>query len=222
MSSTINKGNEKDNTYSDDLIDNQINITKCQKMKKNKEQNIKGLGIFDPNNNLFKKCTKAIATDKQIIKENNPNAIFSLDYNPLTHKSNYLLNQSLNNNILGNTELLNNMNLKSDEIIPNPDINKMMLTSKSDKEIILSNKNCEKNNIGKNGKNENILFLTPNFLGNNVTSESEHNKIVENLKKKENGLAPLDINIHKMFKKRESYNLFLKYVESSYKYNKIL
>ena len=240
MTSTINNENEnviiakkhenKENVHTnlDDFINKQINIAKNHKVKQNQEQINKGLGILDQNNNCIKKSTTAILTNKEAINENNPYTIFPPDYNPLIHKSNYLIYPDLTKNIFDNTELLNNINLNSDEVNPIPDLNedKMILTSKSDIEIISSSEKSEKKNIEKNAKdekNEGIFILSsPNFLENDVLSESEHNKITENLAKMENGLVPLDIDIDKMFNKRESNNLLLKCGESSYKYNKIL
>ena len=90
--------------------------------------------------NLSFNKTYRNTNNKEAINENNPYTIFPPDYNPLIHKSNYLLNQDLTKNIFDNTELLNNINLNSDEVNPIPDLNedKMILTSKSDIEIISS------------------------------------------------------------------------------------
>ena len=60
------------------------------------------------------------------------------------------------------------------------------------------------------------------FLENDILGESEHKNLTESLQKMEESVTPLNINIEKMFNKRESNNLLLKCGESSYKYNKYL
>jgi len=199
----MNKENCPNNL--DEFIYNQINIAKNHKNKQNQNQLNKGLGVLDQNNNLIKKSTTFNLIMQEAKKE-------KLNNNPLLGINSDIAFLNLNNNIFDNANLLNNNNQV------NPPLNDEMIisskSSKSDIEIVSSSKEKENDNI--------IIFSNPNYFENNLLSESEHKKIADNLKKIEKSITPLNININKMFNKRESNNLLLKCGESSYKYNKFL
>ena len=231
-----NPNSNKENLHNnlDAFINKQLKIAKNHKLKQTQAQISKGLGILDQNNNCIKKSTMSMLANGEAQNENNPYTILPKNYDPIMLKSNYLLYPGISNNIFQCSDLLNlkNINLNSDGMnqIPSIKEDNMELTSKSDIEIISSSEKIEaveENDGEKNQKDEKdekalIFSSSPNFLENDILSESEHNKIKENLEKIQNGVVPLDIDINKMFNKRESNNLLLKCGESSYKYNKIL
>ena len=89
----------------------------------------------------------------------------------------------------------------------------------------LNNDNMEFSSKPKEKKESENLSLSPLILPESDTiSKSEQKKITknENINKLQIPLIPLNIDINKMFRKRESENLLLKFGDTSFKYNKIL
>ena len=199
--SNTNKENCPNNL--DEFINNQINIAKNHKIKQNQSQINKGLAIVDQNNNLTKKTITFKLTKPEIKNE-------KLNNNPLLDLNSNLVFPNLNNNIFDDPSILD---INTEVNLPKRG-NIMELCTKSSVEIITSSKEKDNDNI--------IIFSSKNYFKESLLSESEHKKIEDNLEKIEKSLEPLDININKMFNKRESNNLLLKCGESSYKYNKIL
>ena len=201
MPNNTNKENCPNNL--DEFINSQINIAKNHKIKQNQNQINKGLAVLDQNNNLIKKSNTFNLIKPEIKNEKS-------NYNPLLELNSNLVFPDFNNNIFDNPSILD-INIEAN--LPKKD-DKMDLCSKSDIEIISSSKEKDNDNI--------IIFSSKNYFKDCLLSESEHKKIADNLAKIEKSLDPLNININKMFSKRESNNLLLKCGESSYKYNKIL
>ena len=209
----VPKDENKENFHNnlDEFINKQINIAKNHKAKQNQEQITKCLGVLDQNNNCIKRTGALNVLNPEVINEK-PNLLMPLDINALFLKNN-LLNPNCNNNNIFDYSNSNNNDEENPQNISKEIID---LSSKSNSEIemISSLKEKESDKI--------LLFSSPNFIEKDFQSESEHNKISENLQNMQNSLIPLNINIDKMFNKRESNNLLLKCGESSYKYNKIL
>ena len=216
MTSIVNQENEnmnlepknenKENFHGnlDEFINKQLNIAKDHKVKQKQEQINKGLAILDQNNNCIKRTTSVNISNPEANNESFPNVLHNYNpLNPLNLKSKYCANyQNIYNNIMNINEESNNSKINN---------NKMEL---SDLEIISSSKENENDNI--------LIFSDQNFLENDILGESEHKNLTESLQKMEESVTPLNINIDKMFNKRESNNLLLKCGESSYKYNKYL
>ena len=204
------KNENKENFHGnlDEFINNQLNIAKDHKLKQKQEQINKGLGVLDQNNNCIKKLPSVNISNPESINEQFQNITQNYNpLNPLKFKSKFN-HEFLIKNIFQNTNLMNNNEEGNNSKLNN---NKMDL---SDLEIISSSKENENDNI--------LIFSDPNFLENDLLSESEHKKLEESIQKMENIITPLNIKIDKMFNKRESNNLLLKCGESSYKYNKYL
>ena len=204
------KNENKENFHGnlDEFINKQINIAKDHKVKQKQEQINKGLGILDQNNNLIKRITPVNVSKSQGINEQIQNIPQNYNpLNPLNFKSKFNYERAIKN-ISENANLMNINEESNNSKINN---NNMDLT---ELEIISSSKNIENENI--------LIFSNPNFLENNLQSESEHKAITQNFQEIAKSITPLDININKMFNKRESNNLLLKCGVSSYKYNKYL
>ena len=204
------KNENKENFHGnlDEFINNQLNIAKDHKLKQKQEQINKGLGVLDQNNNCIKKLPSVNKSNPESINEQFQNITQNYNpLNPLKFKSKFN-HEFLIKNIFQDTNLMNNNEEGNNSKLNN---NKMDL---SDLEIISSSKENENDNI--------LIFSDPNFLENDLLSESEHKKLEESIQNMENIITPLNINIDKMFNKRESNNLLLKCGESSYKYNKYL
>ena len=69
---------------------------------------------------------------------------------------------------------------------------------------------------------EDIVLTSPNFSSDKIESESEYKQLSTLISEAHKALINLDINIEKMYRKRESDNLLINEGESSYKYNKLL
>ena len=69
---------------------------------------------------------------------------------------------------------------------------------------------------------EDIVLTSPNFSSDKIESESEYKQLSTLISEAHKALINLDINIEKMYRKRESDNLLINEGESSYKYNKHL
>ena len=161
----------------------------------------KGLSILDQNNNCIKKTE-------------NPNAINAPCMIPLRLDINSkCILPNLNNNIFNNPNLINE-NIFMEEPKEESNDGNMELCSNSEIEMASSEKkeNCD--------KNENILLLSsPFFLENDYVSQSEFKEFEKKIQKP---IEIPNININRMFYRRESDHLLLKCGESSYKYNKCL
>ena len=215
MSSSINKENENISTKVDDtnkencpnnlddINKNQIKISKNQP-KKNKSQIKKGLNVLDQNNNRIKKPSTINQIKTQTIDEN-INSNITSKYSLIDINSNYFF-QGFDYNNFDNTNLLN-INLE----LSVPKLNEGNL----DINLDISPKSREEND-------EMLILSPPIFLENDIISEWEHQNITKNINQIHAELIPLNVDINKMFSKRESENLLLKYGESSYKYNKVL
>lgn len=203
MTSMINNENEnidanKENCHNnlDEFINKQINIAKNHSKVLQNQIN-KGLNELDQNNNCIKQSITINPKSKEIKDGLNSN----INYNNLIDEAPSNISKNANNNIFNNIELIES----NDED-----------NEKEDNMEICSN-------LDEDEGEDNILMLTPpNFLENDKISESEHQKITENLDQVKVSLIPLNIDINKMFRKRESDNLLLKCGETSYKYNKVL
>ena len=221
MTSVINNENEnlifvqneanKENCHNnmDEFINNQINIAKNHSKSKQIQANQinKGLNVLDPNNNCIKKTITFNQTKPETKIEN-----INSEYNPFIGVNSNFIFPNYNN--INNNNNIFDVNPNSNE---NVDQENMDFSSNNsqDIEIVTSTKGNE--------ENENVLILSsPNFYLEDNESESEHKLFEENIKKIHDSMVKLDININKLFKKRESDNLLLKCGETSYKYNKIL
>ena len=69
---------------------------------------------------------------------------------------------------------------------------------------------------------EDIVLTPPNFSSDKIESQSEYKQLSTLISEAHKALINLDINIEKMYRKRESDNLLINEGESSYKYNKHL
>ena len=70
--------------------------------------------------------------------------------------------------------------------------------------------------------NDDIILSSPNFDSNEQEGEIEHNQLSTLLSEAHKALNKTDVNIQRMYYKRESDNLLVNEGESSYKYNKSL
>ena len=71
-------------------------------------------------------------------------------------------------------------------------------------------------------RDDDIILSSPNFNSNEMESEKEYKQLSTLLSEAHKALSKIDINIQKMYCKRESDNLLVNEGESSYKYNKSL
>ena len=218
MTSLINKENEnictkvdnsnKENCQNNlkEIINKQINISKNHSKEKQSQIN-KGLNVIDQNNNCIKKSSTFNPINTKTIDENKNSSISS--------NSKYsLIDNNSNNFFQGfNFEYFDDPNLLTiniEELSP-PKLKEENL----DINVDLRSKSKE--------QNDNMLILSaPNFQEKDIISEWEHQKITENINQIHTKLIPLNIDINKMFRKRESDNLLIKCGESSFKYNKVL
>ena len=76
--------------------------------------------------------------------------------------------------------------------------------------------------IDQEPKDDDIILSPPNFNLNEKENENEYKNLSTLLSEAHNALSKIDINIQKMYCKRESDNLLVNEGESSYKYNKLL